>query len=61
MNGGAGLSVGDVDGKIDGEDRGKQDDAQKAITSAADEAIGFNASAKKATGTAGKEPKRQAS
>jgi Mn-containing catalase len=27
MNGGEGLSVGDIDGKIDGEDRGKQDDA----------------------------------
>jgi Mn-containing catalase len=40
MAGGKGLSVGDVDGKIDGEDRGKQDDAQKAATSPKDEAIG---------------------
>jgi Mn-containing catalase len=40
MAGGKGLSVGDVDGKIDGEDRGKQDDAQKATTSPKDEAIG---------------------
>jgi Mn-containing catalase len=61
MNGGKGLSVGDIDGKIDGEDRGKQDDAQKATTSAADEAIGFNASGKKATGTAKRGAKRQAS
>jgi Mn-containing catalase len=40
MVGGQGLSVKDIDGKIEGEDRGKQDDAQKAATSAADEAIG---------------------
>jgi Mn-containing catalase len=40
MNGGKGLSVGDIDGKINGEDRGKQDEAQKATTSVADEAIG---------------------
>ena len=39
MAGGKGLSVGDVNGKIDGEDRGKQDDAQKATTSPANEAI----------------------
>jgi Mn-containing catalase len=44
MNGGKGLSVRDIDGKIDGEDRGKQDDAQEAGTSAADEAIGKKAS-----------------
>jgi Mn-containing catalase len=37
---GKGLSVGDIDGKIDGEDRGKQDDAQKAATSPGAEAIG---------------------
>jgi Mn-containing catalase len=30
---GGGLSVQDIDGKIDGEDRGKQDDAPKATTS----------------------------
>jgi Mn-containing catalase len=40
MNGGKGLSVGDVNGKIEGEDRGKQDDAQKATTSPGDAAIG---------------------
>jgi Mn-containing catalase len=61
MNGGNGLSVGDIDGKIGGEDRGIQDDAQKATTSAADEAIGFNASAKKTTGTAKRGAKRRAS
>jgi len=61
MNGGKGLSVGDIDGKVDGEDRGKQDDAQKATTAAADEAIGSNASGKKATGTAKRGAKRQAS
>ena len=50
MVGGKGLSVETIDGKIDGEDRGKQDDAQKATTSAADEAIGKkNASKTKAT------------
>ena len=32
MNGGPGLSVRDVNGKIEGEDRGKQDQAQKAAT-----------------------------
>jgi Mn-containing catalase len=38
--GGKGLSVGDINGKIDGEDRGKQDDAQKSATSPGTEAIG---------------------
>lgn len=37
---GKGLSVGDINGKIDGEDRGKQDDSQKATTSPGTEAIG---------------------
>jgi Mn-containing catalase len=37
--GGKGLSVGDVNGKIEGEDRGKQDATQKAATSPRDEAI----------------------
>jgi Mn-containing catalase len=46
MNGGEGLSVGDVNGKIQGEDRGKQDDAQKATTSVGDDAIGMKAAAK---------------
>jgi Mn-containing catalase len=40
MNGGKGLSVGDINGKINGEDRGKQDEAQKATTSVADNALG---------------------
>jgi len=40
MNGGKGLSVGDINGKINGEDRGKQDDAQKATTAVGDEALG---------------------
>ena len=40
MNGGKGLSVGDINGKIDGEDRGKQDQGKKATTSVAAEAIG---------------------
>lgn len=47
-DGGPGLSVGDINGKIEGEDRGKQDDAQKATTSPGDEAIG------KKSGGAGK-------
>jgi len=42
MNGGKGLSVGDVNGKIDGEDRGKQDEAQKATTSASNEKYSGN-------------------
>jgi Mn-containing catalase len=49
MMGGEGLSVEDINGKIDGEDRGKQDEAQKATTSAADEAIGKKASGKTKT------------
>jgi Mn-containing catalase len=44
--GGKGLSVGDVDGKIEGEDRGKQDDAQKAARSSGTEAIGKAKAAK---------------
>ena len=40
MNGGKGLSVGDVNGKIEGEDRGRQDDAQTATTSPGKSAIG---------------------
>jgi Mn-containing catalase len=38
---GDGLSVRQISGKIPGEDRGKQDEAQKATTSAAKEAVGF--------------------
>jgi Mn-containing catalase len=41
--GGKGLSVGDVNGAIPGEDRGKQDAGQKATTSPGDEAIGKHA------------------
>jgi len=44
MAGGKGLSVDDVDGKIDGEDRGKQDDAQKASTSPGDSKIAAKSS-----------------
>jgi Mn-containing catalase len=39
---GGGLSVRDINGKIDGEERGKQDDAQKATTSPGLAAIGKN-------------------
>jgi Mn-containing catalase len=46
MAGGKGLSVGDINGKIDGEDRGRQDDAQKATTSPGDEKISSKLSAK---------------
>jgi Mn-containing catalase len=49
MTGGEGLSVEEINGRIDGEDRGKQDDAKKATTSAADEAIGKKASGKTRT------------
>jgi Mn-containing catalase len=38
--GGEGLSVRDIDGKIQGEDRGKQDDAQKADTAPAKAGVG---------------------
>ncbi len=47
MNGGNGLSVEDVNGKINGEDRGKQDEAQKATTSPGSQAIGKKAKAEK--------------
>jgi Mn-containing catalase len=40
LTGGPGLSIQDIDGKLPGEDRGKQDDAQKATTSALAESIG---------------------
>jgi Mn-containing catalase len=40
MNGGKGLSVRAIDGKIDGEDRGRQDEAKKATTSVGDGAMG---------------------
>jgi len=47
MTGGKGLSVGDIDGKILGEDRGKQDDAQKTTTSVGEDAIGMKVAASK--------------
>jgi Mn-containing catalase len=56
MAGGKGLSVGDVNGKIQGEDRGKQDDAQKATTSVGQDAIGMKAAASK-NGSAAKAAK----
>jgi Mn-containing catalase len=40
MNDGSGLSVETVKGKVPGEERGKQDEAQKATTSPGDETIG---------------------
>jgi Mn-containing catalase len=40
---GGGLSVGDINGKIGGEERGLQDKAPKATTSPGDEAIGKKA------------------
>jgi len=49
MMGGEGLSVENINGKLDGEDRGKQDEAQKATTSVADEAIGKKSAAKTKT------------
>lgn len=52
LNGGKGLSVGDINGKIPGEDRGKQDEAQKAKTSPGDETIGKKASGKGKSGAA---------
>lgn len=50
VTGGKGLSVGDINGKIDGEDRGKQDEAQKAPASPGKQAIGKKEAAK-VTGT----------
>ncbi|HTF67014.1 MAG TPA: manganese catalase family protein [Edaphobacter sp.] len=50
VSGGKGLSVGDINGKIGGEDQGKQDEAQKALTSPGKQAIG-KAKVAKATGT----------
>ena len=47
MTGGKGLSVDDINGEIPGEDRGKQDDAQKAATSVAEDAIGLKMAAAK--------------
>jgi Mn-containing catalase len=44
---GGGLSVQTINGKIEGEDRGKQDEAQKATTSPGEQAIGKKSSGKK--------------
>jgi Mn-containing catalase len=44
MNGGPGLSVGDVNGAISGEERGKQDSSAKATTSPGLEALQFKSS-----------------
>jgi Mn-containing catalase len=55
LNGGKGLSVGDINGKVPGEDRGKQDEAQKATTSPGDGSIG-----KKATGKGKLSPSKPA-
>ncbi len=41
LTGGKGLSVGDINGKIEGEDRGKQDEAPKATTSPGKKSTGF--------------------
>jgi Mn-containing catalase len=38
---GGGLSVQDINGKLPGEERGKQDDAQKATTSPGKEALQY--------------------
>lgn len=46
MAGGKGLSVGDINGKTAGEDRGKQDSAAKATTSPGDEKISSKDAAK---------------
>lgn len=46
IDGGEGLSIDQVDGKLPGEDRGIQDDAPKAITSVGKAAIGKKTKAK---------------
>jgi Mn-containing catalase len=62
---GGGLSVQDINGKLPGEDRGKQDDAQKATTSPGKEALQYNNdggdSGKSVTGTLKKAAKKLAS
>jgi Mn-containing catalase len=61
MTGGKGLSVEDINGKIPGEDRGKQDDAQKTTSSPGTEALKFHtgngASAKASNGKPAKAAK----
>lgn len=51
LEGGKGLSVGDINGKIPGEDRGKQDEAQKATTSPGQKPLGKKVSGKGKAGT----------
>jgi len=58
LTGGKGLSVGDINGKIPGEERGKQDEAQKATTSPGDEAIGKKSTRAGKAGT-GKTPAKK--
>jgi len=61
---GAGLSVQDINGKLPGEDRGKQDDAQKATTSPGKDALQYKSkdgNGKGATGTSKKAAKKLAS
>jgi Mn-containing catalase len=48
---GGGLSVQTINGKIEGEDRGKQDEAQKATTSPGEAAIGKKGVGKGKTGS----------
>jgi Mn-containing catalase len=57
---GGGLSVRDINGKIAGEDRGKQDDAQKATTSVGDEALGKKAAGSSKAGNGRVAPAKRA-
>jgi Mn-containing catalase len=56
MMGGPGLSVDDVAGTVPGEDRGKQDEAQKASTSPGNEAIAFRKKTSAGSNGSGKKP-----
>ena len=47
MTGGRGLSIDEINGKLQGEDRGIQDDAPKAVTSVAEKSIGKKTSKRK--------------
>src|SRR5579871_3957800 len=55
---GGGLSVQDINGKLPGEDRGKQDDAQKATTSPGTDALQYKNSDGKGLKSAGTAVKR---
>jgi len=50
---GGGLSVQDINGKLTGEDRGKQDEAQKATTSPGKDALQYKSSDSNGKGVAG--------